>query len=309
MALPDLTITDALNAQGFRDNAKSVKGYHDFMTARPHSVARESVAGRSVVVYKANDDPHKNDKWKRCKEAIENLAAGYDDFPTDIAVYLHTVEGIELPSLGYALFENDQYKLRIFIGSAAYNHRALHPPTKTYARGGYTATGGQRLVKDQVKDYYAPTWTKNSNHKMALCLVYHELGHAIHQWKSPSSYFSLKDQHEEIGSGRRGEDGKRRGDQELLGWANRKKTALGRIHDAYSVMAEKKVSSWAGAMGLPEIVAEMYSGLVMGVPFGDEAMELYAKLQGPMPPVASRHVRKGTGTDAGPRDWPADEIA
>lgn len=285
-----IDITDGVAAEGYQKHAKKVDEYSEALTKTGVQKTVKAVDGARITEVRHTADDAANSKWTEVEFVFERLKNAYTDFPDDITVYLHNDNAT--PSLGYCYKKlGGEFAFAIFIGPQATRYRRLLEPSKTMARGGLENVGKERLVSDQVYDYYRPTWTIGARGRATRTIVFHEFGHAIHQWKNGDHYFSIANQHTDIANN--------------IGWASIDTTPTKDRHKAILDIGRKGVSSWAGKKdvigGVNEFVAETFAGLMMGVPYSETVLSCYRDCGGPIPPQGAPHVRTSG------RNWPYDE--
>ncbi|MEE2788481.1 MAG: hypothetical protein VX589_14145 [Myxococcota bacterium] len=155
---------------------------------------------------------------------------------------------------------------------------------------GDSVIDSQNLVAAEVEAYYQPTFTVNAKQKRALAAIYHEFGHVFHQLHHPDHYAGLCD----------------------LARLNQQVKSKASIagHEAYRslpkgpngnliqsvcdgiVDVSKQVSTYASSHPC-ELIAEVFSALMMGVPVAESARTAYNQLGGAQPAAGMMHVRKG----------------
>jgi hypothetical protein len=304
-----LAISDSLTTQGFWSNVENVRKYAKVLKEQigGYRESTETAGELSFKFVQMKNDAEAKRKLAQSKVAIRALASGFDLKPIKgITVYAHNVAGLLLPSLGYTVPDagpGDTYRFEIFIGPSAGTARPLKAGTKSKARGGLTGADERaRLVMDQIYDYYRAGGMVSADDRKMLTLVFHEFGHAFHQWKSPDHYFTLGDQHMEVSMGPYVTRGQHRMRQDGIGWDSRETNAIKTAHLPYMEIGKKKVSSWSAKMGLNELVAEVFSGLCMSVPYSDAALTAYRECGGPDVPDTCK-------TPLRARDYPYEENA
>ena len=288
----NLSIEQGCAERGYAQNWRYVQKYDANMP--DYSQHAVEMPGLRIQFLVANDDPNGDTKVRIATQAVANLNKGYV-MPRHIRIYCHnSTQGMKLPSLGYAYKrdQNDSVRFAIFLGPHMTTFRPVKsddPDTTTIARGGFTPTGGPRLVADQVRDYYGTRLDSKGIERMVLANIYHELGHAFHQLESMDHYFSLAEQHAEIYIRGSTSHGPHRIEHEKV-------LAIGK----YGVSAWSSQASSVG--GIPEFVAEVFSALMMGMPLHRGVIKAYRACGGPMPPESVRHERRGQ------RPWPYADL-
>ncbi|XXF78155.1 hypothetical protein P2318_34705 [Myxococcaceae bacterium GXIMD 01537] len=149
-----------------------------------------------------------------------------------------------------------------------------------------------RLVADQVYDYYRPTFTVNALRRRVRTAIFHELGHVFHQLDSPDDYWAIAD---ETGTNNWYAVRGNRYTNALLSWP-----VVEREHIRVLRVGVAEVSRYGGLPelqgGVNEFVAEMFSGLMMGVPYSAAALNEYAAAGGPAT-RGQEHARDGQGAN------------
>jgi hypothetical protein len=200
-------------------------------------------------------------------------------------------------SLGYRYRNMGHEHAAITLGKTAVQ-AAVNPNTKT--------------VAEEVSAYYSPTFSIDERQRRICTTALHEIGHVLHQIQHLEYYITLA----RIA--------------ELAGQAvalNAVQDQMGQAHNLpkyadfaplptaqqlydfvrHTLRAGAGVSYYANFSGLNEVVAEVFSALMMGSPIGNdqgvdtnllnvqannaEVMATYGVLHGPLPAVNARHTR------------------
>jgi hypothetical protein len=150
------------------------------------------------------------------------------------------------------------------------------------------AHGLTYLVGYAVYLYYRPSFTVNAYQAFMLTTLYHELGHILHHLDSPTHFFVLRSINGLVGAMGEDQAGRHRIGRllrspysEVPGFID----ALEQAGYGVSIYAADKFI---------EYVAEVFSGLMMGVPFTSETIAIYQQLGGFLPDNAVRHLRTRT---------------
>lgn len=251
-----------------------------------------------VDFYKTTAGPYQryDDMKKAVRRAIEMV--NQDPalvFPNNL-LRVFCAEAADL-SLGYRYNHNGREHAAITLGRTAVQ-AAMNPNTKT--------------VAEEVAAYYNPTFSVDSLDRRICTTALHEMGHVFHQIQHLEYYITLARVAELAG-------------QAIdvpsvtaqMGQAHNlpKQADFNPVPTAaqlyqfvrHTLRAGAGVSYYANFSGLNEVVAEVFSALMMGSPVGNdqgvdtnllnvqannaEVMATYGVLQGPVPAVAARHVR------------------
>ena len=246
--------------------------------------------GATSFVMKDASDGNKNDKTAMFKKALKWLRRGRNgytflgttsDIRNKLPVNAFVID--QGPSLGYVtkvMVGGDDTAATLILTRTMVNYRSRHmgapddPTGRTGFRGGYSPAK-LRLVADQIYDYYKPAITVSAKKSRILAAIMHEFGHVLHQFLNPEEYYELADEHRQIIRNTATANVRRR-HQEIL--------RLG-----------KQVSQFAASddprAGTPEFVAEVFSGLMMGLNYSQEVMDAYVACGGPVPADGTAHVR------------------
>ncbi|XXF79280.1 hypothetical protein P2318_05870 [Myxococcaceae bacterium GXIMD 01537] len=206
------------------------------------------------------DDSTAQGKFAAALDALTNVSAKFT-LPPRMHIYCTSDD----TSYGFVDRTSDELQPatgHVLLGKSVTLYRPMEEDealtigdTKCKVRGGLTS-GGRRLVADQV--YEATNGGTAAKQKAALLTCcYHELGHVLHAYDPDSIYY----------------DG-----QDL-------KTKLfpGKQRDTYD-LSRTYVSEWSlyGSDVVPsEFVAEVFSGLMMGLSFHQLAITFYNMVSGP----------------------------
>ena len=139
------------------------------------------------------------------------------------------------------------------------------------------AAGGKctpaRVVADRFYDYYKKTFRVKASDRCAVAQAYHELGHIFHQLTAADAYLVGADvfrgQVKTVDNGGQ--------------WSTRHKNVDAK-KDTIATVARLAVSQYADTGGTNEFVAEVFSGMMMGVPWDSidaNVMKYYNALSGP----------------------------
>ena len=251
-----------------------------------------------VDFYKTTAGPYQRygDMKKAVRQAVEMV--NQDPalvFPGNV-LKVFCAETADL-SLGYRYRLNGHEHAAITLGRTAVQ-AAMNPNTKT--------------VAEEVSAYYSPTFGVNARERRICTTALHEMGHVFHQINDLEYYITLARIAELAG-------------QAIsvpavaaqMGQAHNlpKQADFNPVPTAqelydfvrHTLRAGAGVSYYANFSGLNEVVAEVFSALMMGSPVGNdqgvdtqllnvqadnaEVMATYGVLHGPAPAAAARHVR------------------
>ncbi|HVG57779.1 MAG TPA: hypothetical protein VNA24_04445 [Hyalangium sp.] len=147
------------------------------------------------------------------------------------------------------------------------------------------AHGLTYLVGYAVYLYYRPSFTVNAYQAFVLTTLYHELGHILHHLESPTSFFVLRSINGLVG----GMEEEQAGRHRIGSLIQTPYSQLRGFIDALEQVGYG-VSTYASDKFI-EYVSEVFSGLMMGVPFSDETITIYQALGGFLPDNNVRHRR------------------
>ena len=251
-----------------------------------------------VDFYKTTAGPHQRygDMKKAVRRAIEMV--NQDPalvFPNN-SLTVFCAESADL-SLGYRYLNNGHEHAAITLGRTAVQ-AAMNPNTKT--------------VAEEVSAYYSPTFSVDALDRRICTTALHEMGHVFHQVQHLEYYITLARVAELAGEAidvpsvtarmTQAHNLPKHADFNPLPTAQQ-------LYDfvRHTLRAGAGVSYYANFSGLNEVVAEVFSALMMGSPVGNdqgvdtnlltvqadnaEVMASYGVLQGPVPAVAARHAR------------------
>lgn len=241
-----------------------------------HGVTTEICAATSEPKKIAS---HKEASLKSAIKVLKDAGLMFED--TDVKkfrVVLYGGNGDTLPSRGMVYFEevtDTKPCVLLQLGNRVSKHvtRDMSCPQNA---GGINIVGGARtrpprVIADRIYDYYKSTRTVDEKEKCALNQTLHELGHIIHQLTSPDDYW--------LNAAVAG------GDDPMANF--QRQTEFDSIRDR----GLRYVSQYAGtdAKSLNEFVAEVFAGLLMGIPWSQidtsgKLMTTYVSLGGPIPP-------------------------
>lgn len=238
---------------------------------------QKQIAGVTVDVYAGRNEPAgiASVKLECVKKAIEGLqSAGIMFADADVQEFRVVLYASEtsringLPSRGVVWFDDDTAPkpvVMLQLGTRIMTHVMAGG-----SDGAGDATGSPpRIVADRIYDYYKKTLTGAPVERSILAQIYHEFGHIFHQLTGPAGYGLGADLVAGIGAGATGS-------LEHQFWHRSVPTARS--------IGKKYVSEYSGNGQLNEFVAEVFSGLMMGVDWNavsPNVMGLYRELSGP----------------------------
>jgi hypothetical protein len=123
-----------------------------------------------------------------------------------------------------------------------------------------------------------------------LAMVFHEFGHLLHQMMSASHYFALG----ALGVLQSKHNSEFPTHRFLYLFSNGNQIAMKAFHEGIKKYAALHVGVYASDRE-PEIVAEIFSGLMMGVVYEKGAMDIYEAFGGFLPPKEMRYEQKEVG--------------
>ncbi len=233
---------------------------------------QKTYGGVTVTFHNQNKDPGYDMKKEAVKTALEQI----DKFKTQFGLPGNVLKvycyGDKQAGVGYVLMNGTSRQATLLLGTTA-------------------VADNNSILAAQIYDYYKPTVTVNAKAKRALAVIVHELGHIFHQLHNPSHYICLGEL-SLLANKSQGELDKEYKDTfETHFPAKPKFTELQAVRDEIQ-KAGANVSSYASA-ALPDVVAEVFCGLMMGAPFGNDVLDVYKAMGGPTIPDGMAHVRKG----------------
>jgi hypothetical protein len=179
-------------------------------------------------------------------------------------------------------------------GSAGYVVRkSLYEEAQIWVFLGADVWGAQRTTTGIIANYLHKYIRGSNNYEKSrrrtLTAVFHEFGHVFHQLASPSHYFVLGE-FSFLWSKTQGELLKNAPYHELWrlfpGFPS--VAYMKKFHQGLARYVSAHVSSYAAGRE-PEIVAEVFSGLMMGITFPPEVLALYRALGGHVPEDEMRY--------------------
>lgn len=228
-----------------------------------------SFASSSLTVERIKCKLHVDSKDQYAEEKREQLR---------IALMSATTAGFSWPS--------DQVEVFVYQGAAfsvGWLLRQAHVEKAVVLLGDSAVSTSTKLVADVVKERESSRGERFAQQARIRTATFHELGHVQHQKLSPSHYFALSQipmiVENVLGPGR--EESVRQSNREKAQQlfentsAETLKAFMTRLKELSST-----VSTYAGSNPC-EFVAEVYSGLMMSVPFSDDVRAAYDALGGP----------------------------
>lgn len=262
---------------------KQGEGQAAWIKTNPDNARKQTktILGLTVEICAENAEPINVIKKKekaliKAIECLQNAGLMFTDSDVKkfrVVYYAHHLvwETQSKPSRGAVYFENvsdTKPCVLLQLGTRIASH-VLGVKEEGVA-GGWSNTNAQRVLADRIYDYYKLTWTVNAATECALAQTLHELGHIIHQLKSPDDYWLNAD----VAEGKEPN-------------AKLKRQAE---FDSIKKYGHGFVSQYAGtdAKSLNEYVAEVFAGIMMGIPWdtidpSKKLMQIYEKLGGPIP--------------------------
>lgn len=267
----------------FKDQGK---GQASWIADTPDKATKKQkdIHGVTTEIWAANSEPQKiaNNKEATLKSAIKVLQdAGLMFTNSDVKkfrVVFYGGNGDTLPSRGMVYFEattDSKPCVLLQLGNRLSKHVTVDSNCPQVADG-ITIIGGARqrpprVIADRIFDYYKSARTVDEKAKCSLNQALHELGHIVHQLTAPDDYWLNAD----VAGGK----------NPIANFQRQNEFAA--IRDR----GLRFVSQYAGtdAKSLNEFVAEVFSGLLMGIPWdkidsSGKLMTTYVSLGGPIPP-------------------------
>lgn len=246
---------------------KIMEAHHDWIKGRKKKCTqrkspKELPTGITVQYFKDPSDQNYLKKMRACEKALEIVSQRFQ-LPANMFIYCTT----QPDSAGYVSTVRVRgtavrdFSLKdggyVFLGDTSIEYGYMQVGTEKFVRGGvidYTRSKTlARLVADQIYDEFkAKGPTKAMKAKMIAACV-HELGHILHQMDWRSAYYDCL---------------------EL-----RNSVVDGKVYDE----ASTEVSQYASMENtkLHEFVAETFCGLVCGLGYPQNTIDLYNILDGP----------------------------
>jgi len=214
------------------------------------------ISGVTCQVYRvaSETNDHAKSKLSTLKDVIKRLQDAQLMF-VDGEVHEFKVGLYDSgPSRGLVYFDgvNPLPTVVLQLGNRVSEHvMAGTTSANSATAGGHTATP-PRIVADRVYDYYEPTTTSSEKDRCQIAQAMHEFGHVFHQLLSPAEYALNADVASQPAAA------------DTTAMAARRA-----LLPAIVTAGKAHVSQYAGVAGdaktLNEFVAEVFSGLMMGV--------------------------------------------
>lgn len=238
---------------------------------------QKRIAGVTVEVYAGSSEPAgiASVKLECVKKAIEGLqSAGLMFADGDVQEFRVVLYGSDfgramaLPSRGVVWFDDDASPKPVVMLQLG-TRLMTHVIAGGAGGAGDTTMSPPRIVADRLYDYYKSSMSGSAVERSILAQIYHEFGHIFHQLTGPAGYGLGVDLVAGIGADDTGSAAHQFWHRSV---ATVKK------------LGQQFVSEYAGNGQLNEYVAEVFSGLMMGVDWdlvSPNVLGLYQELRGP----------------------------
>ena len=257
--------------------AQAQGAWHPITNAATTQSWPKTYQGISYTLYRDAGESavHFAFKKARLKEAIDKLQQAGIMFANADVHRFQVICYSNGPSRGVVCIEAGAAlpSVVLMLGDRICQHVTTQFPPPPVVAGGYTGNP-KRIISDRLYDYYRGTY-QSEEAKCGLAQVFHEFGHIFHQLQRPTDYFLASDVANKAA-------------QPL---ATPQAVQRDMLLPNTRTQAHTYVSEYAGDgdRTLNEYVAEVFSGLMMGVDWTAVdptlgAYNAYLAIGGPTPP-------------------------